>query len=68
LNARRKWTNGLLDVTKKVVINWWTYETRVNPNKKDVTHKRIAIGVFEKRPTHYLMESQVHIFCSIFHF
>jgi hypothetical protein len=57
LNVRRKWTSGLFDVAKRVVIDWWIYETRFSPNKKDVTQKRIAVGVFEKRPTHYFMES-----------
>jgi hypothetical protein len=60
LSVKRKWIDSLSDVIKKVIIDWWTYETRVNPNKKDVTHKKIAASVFDEHPTHHLMETQVH--------
>jgi hypothetical protein len=57
LNVRRKWIDGFSDAAKRIVIDWWIYETRVSPNKKDVTQKRIVIGAFEKCPTHYVMSS-----------
>ena len=60
LTVRRKRTDGLREEERIVIITWWVVETRVSPNKKDVTRKRLAPGVFDEKPTHYLQETQVH--------
>jgi hypothetical protein len=38
----KKWLDGLEEETKNKVQLWWTLETRVNPNKKDVACKCIG--------------------------
>jgi hypothetical protein len=37
LSVKKKRTDGLLELLKKVVIDWWTSETLVSLNKNDVT-------------------------------
>jgi hypothetical protein len=59
LFVKKKRTDGLLELLKKTVINWWTLETHVNPNKSDVTQRRLEVMVYDERPTHLLMETQV---------
>jgi hypothetical protein len=39
LSVKRKRTNGLPDLLKETVIDWWTFETCVNPKKSDVVCK-----------------------------
>jgi hypothetical protein len=58
LFIRRKKTNGLLDLLKEVIIDWWTSKTCVSPNKIDVTLKRLEAMVYDENPTHFLMETQ----------
>ncbi|CAM6002456.1 unnamed protein product [Sphagnum balticum] len=64
-----KWAKGdrkhrkdaLPESTVVVVVSWWTDETRVSPNKKDVT-QFIARNVREMHAKHYLQESEVDFF------
>jgi hypothetical protein len=58
LFIRRKKTNGLLDLLREVIIDWWTSKTRVSPNKIDVMFKRLEAMVYDEKPTHFLMETQ----------
>ena len=61
LSVRRKRMDGMIAEVKNAVLTWWVSETRVSPNKKDVTRKRIGPGLYDEKPTHYLMETQVRI-------
>jgi hypothetical protein len=45
LSMKKKKTNGLLDLLKKIVIDWWTSETRVSLNKSHVTQRRLEAMV-----------------------
>jgi hypothetical protein len=56
LSMRMKRTNGLPELMKKTIIDWWTSETHVNPNKSDVTRRRLEAMVYNEIPTHFLME------------
>ncbi len=57
LSIRRKSTNGLLDFLRKAIIDWWTFETRVNHNKSDVMRKRLGAMVYDEKPMHFLVET-----------
>ena len=57
--AKRRKREGLSDNTKVLVNLWWISETRVSPNKKDVTRKRLGPKIYEHHPTHFLLESLV---------
>ena len=57
--AKRRKREGLSNNTKVLVNLWWTSETRVSPNKKDVTRKRLGPKIYEHHPTHFLLESLV---------
>ncbi len=46
-------------VPKLFAFTWWASKTRVSPNKDDVTRKCLDVGVWDEKPTHYLMEIQV---------
>jgi len=59
LSVRAKRADGLGLDERCVIIKWWISETRVSPNKKDVTRKRISASVRDEKPTHYLQETQV---------
>jgi hypothetical protein len=59
LSVRTKRVDGIALHEKQIIIKWWISETRVSPNKKDVTRKRISANVRDEKPTHYLQETQV---------
>jgi hypothetical protein len=59
LLERRKRQDGVTAKTKMLMIAWWTIETKVSPNKKDVTCKRLKPNQYEAHATHYLLESQI---------
>lgn len=61
LTIRRKRNDCVGDNDKDVIIRWWVSETRVSPNKKDVTRKRLSPGVFDEKATQYLQETEVTI-------
>jgi len=39
------------------MVQFWTENNRVSPNKRDVIKKRIDIGRWETHVIHFLMES-----------
>ncbi len=55
----RKKRSDVLSPSIKVVISWWVSETRISPNRKEVTQSQIFPHVANEKPTHYLMETQV---------
>lgn len=57
--ARRKRRPGVPNEVKDVVSKWWTEETRVSPNRKEIVQKWISRNVKEQHCTHYLLETQV---------
>ena len=57
--CRRKREGGIPDAVKSVVTIWWTEETRVSPNRKDIRRKRLGRNVYDTHPAHLLMETQV---------
>ena len=59
LSVRTKRADGIALDEKQIIIKWWISETRVSPNKKDVTRKRISATVRDEKATHYLQETQV---------
>lgn len=46
--------------TRDLVYAFWSSETRVSPNKKDICKLRIEGKSVVKHPTHFLDDSQVH--------
>jgi hypothetical protein len=59
LSVKEKKSNGILFIVKNVVQKWWASKTRVHPNKSNVTWQTLELGVFDKKLTHFLMETQV---------
>ena len=49
----------ILEEVKELVANFWTLETRVSPNKKDICQKRIDRKEYIEHPIHLLEVSQV---------
>ena len=45
-----------------VVIEWWTSETIVSPNRKDIVRHRIGLKQYAEHPTHYLQVSEVRCY------
>jgi len=68
LFIRRKRTDGLFDLLREAIIDWWTFETRVSPNKSDVACKRLEAMVYDEKPMHFLMETWVWILKHLFYF
>lgn len=61
LRLSRQRREGLSAEVKATVIAWWSNETKVSPNKKDVVRHRIGRKEWlPPHPTHYLCESQVY--------
>lgn len=59
--VKRKKRPGLPEAVKEAVISWWTTETRVSPNRKEIVQKWLSRNTYEKHCTHYLLQSQVHV-------
>lgn len=59
--CRRKRKGGLSDDVKSAVTIWWTAETRVSPNRKDIRRKRLGRNLYDTHPAHLLMETQVSL-------
>ena len=57
---RKRRCDVLDEATVQAVVNWWETSSIVSPNQKDVKRRRIGVKLFDKHPTHYLQESQVH--------
>ena len=55
--VRRKKRPGLSDESKDLVLKWWTEETRVSPNRKDIVQKWMSPNTYDQHCTHYLFES-----------
>jgi hypothetical protein len=59
LSVRKCKIDGCTIDVKNVAIAWWASKTRVRFNKDDVTKKCLEVGVYDEKPTHFLMETQV---------
>ncbi len=46
------------EITIVIVLEWWTYETRVSPNKKKVITNLIARNVKEMHAKHYMQKNE----------
>lgn len=68
LPVRRKSIDGLPNLLREAFINQWTSKFHVNPNKNDATRKRLEAMVYDEKPMHFLMETQVWIFKHLFCF
>jgi len=56
----KKKSDVLSPSVKIVIISWWVLETKISPNKKEITWRQIiAPHVADEKYTHYLMETQV---------
>ena len=51
----------------ELVQQYWTENSRVSPNAKDVKFRRLERNVREDHATHYLEESQVNSFLHLHH-
>jgi hypothetical protein len=63
---RKKRSDDFLPSTRNVIMNWWVVETQVSLNKSDVTFKRLEAGIFDEKPTHFLMDTKVWNFITYF--
>lgn len=52
---------GLSDYVKETVRAWWHGRSRVSPNKKDVTRRRLGRNEYTVHATHYLTDTQVRL-------
>ena len=65
LLKRRHRSDVLNPITSRLVVDWWTIETRISSWKKDVVNKWIAPKVYEKYAIYFLTETQVFYFPSL---
>lgn len=59
--VKRKKRPGVPEAVKEVVIKWWTEETRVSPNRKEIVQKWLCRNTYAKHCTHYLLQTQVQV-------
>jgi len=57
LTLKKKRSDGILPSTRNVIVDWWAAKTRISPNKNDVICKKLEVGIFDEKPTHFLMET-----------
>ena len=57
--GRTKRVDALAPDVTNLVADYWTGNTRISPNRKDVVRKRIGAKQWIDHPTHHLQESQV---------
>jgi hypothetical protein len=56
-SIKRRRNNGCTTTTKITNLALWASKIQVNPNKVDMTTKRLKVGIWDEEPTHYLMET-----------
>jgi hypothetical protein len=59
LSIKNRRNDGYIVGAKIVALAWWAFETQMSPNKADVIKKHFDTGVWDEKPTHYLMETHV---------
>jgi hypothetical protein len=59
IHKRKKQFDALPQSMKDIVIQFWTTQTIIFPNPKDVVKRWISIKVDEEHVPHYLQVSQV---------
>jgi hypothetical protein len=59
LITRRQCYDVLDATTVSCVLDWWSKDTWVSPNKLDAPKKLITLKVYEEHIMHMLMETQV---------
>jgi hypothetical protein len=59
LSIKKHNIDGCTIDAKSVAIAWWVSNTCVNPNKDHVMRKCLEARVYDERPMHFLMETQV---------
>jgi len=57
--GQTKRVDALAPHITQLVENYWTANTRISPNKKDVVRKQIGAKQWIDHPTHHLQESQI---------
>jgi hypothetical protein len=58
LSIRKKRINGLLELLRKAILEWWTSKTRVNL-KKMMLHANGWNEWYMMKPMHFFMETHV---------
>jgi hypothetical protein len=56
-----KHANVMNKVAIQLIVSFWTLETTISPNAKDVTWKRIGVKEYDVCATHYLQVSQLNV-------
>jgi hypothetical protein len=59
LSFRKQRCDKCTNDAKLVAISWWALETKVSPNKQDVTKQRLDVKIYDEKPTHYLLKTQI---------
>jgi hypothetical protein len=59
LLVKEKKTNGIMPEIRYSILRWWAQETRVSPNKSEVAIKRLELGIYNKKPIRFIIETQV---------
>lgn len=57
----KKHANALNEIAIQHIVSFWTLETTISPNAKDVTWKRTRVKEYDVYATHYLQVSQVNV-------
>jgi hypothetical protein len=66
-SRRCRCSDAISEETKALVISWWTKETQISPNRKDIRRRLRGLKDYKEHATHYLQTSQVcHCFQSCF--
>ena len=66
LTRRCKLMTPITSKIKDITTIFWTNESRVSPNKKDLCRKRVGRSQYEEHPIHLLDVPQVFTFISTF--
>ena len=66
LTTRCKPMTSITSEIKAVITSFWTNESRVSPNKKDLCRKPVGRNQYEEHPIHLLDVPQVFTFISTF--
>ncbi len=61
LDLTERQSDSSCDATIQQIVSFWTTETTISPNAKDVTQRKIPIKQYDVHATHYLQIPQVVI-------
>jgi hypothetical protein len=60
VNRKKHTRSSQVTVARKdLIVDWWTTQSTISLNTKDIVRNRVVVNMWAKHPVHYLQVLQV---------